>query len=204
MAEQLRGKKSGSIGASDDYGCYRTLFEYHQLCWAHPHRKFRDLAESGSLSGKALKACQRAYHDFADVYKKARATRELLLGNTLSAEQKVAERLKLEKLFGQLFEPSPHDPEKLKTIRESLEKRKNDYFTFFDFPYLPLDNNKAERALRKIVIKRKKSFGCQSQNGADILSILYSVVFSMVKSNPGKNFFQLYGETIEYEEKVSE
>lgn len=201
VAEQLRGEKSGSIGASDDYGCYRTLFDYHQLCWAHPHRKLRDLAESGCLSGKALKACQRAYHDFADVYKKARNTRLLLLGNTLSDEQKISERLKLEELFKQLFEPSPHDPEKLKNIRKSLEKRKNDYFTFFDYPILPLDNNKAERALRKIVLKRKKSFACRSQRSANVLSILYSVVFTLVESNPGKNFFQLYGDVIEDEIK---
>jgi len=57
-----------------------------------------------------------------------------------------------------------------------------------------LDNNKAERKIRKVVLKRKKSFGSRSQKGADTLSILYSVIFTMVEENPEKNFFKLYEE----------
>ena len=36
----------GKLGISDDYGAYKNAFEDHQLCWAHPQRKLRDLAES--------------------------------------------------------------------------------------------------------------------------------------------------------------
>ena len=35
-----------NVGISDDYGAYRNEFEKHQLCWAHPQRKLRDMAES--------------------------------------------------------------------------------------------------------------------------------------------------------------
>ena len=106
-------------------------------------------------------------------------------------------------LFAKLFISTEHDPDKLKAIRDSLKKRQDRYFTFFDFPDLPLDNNKAERALRKIVIKRKKSFGCRSPKGADALSILYSVIFSLMASNPENNFFTLYNQAIEFEDERS-
>lgn len=201
VAEKLRGEEKGSIGVSDDYGGYRYLFENHQLCWAHPHRKLRDLAESGSLIGKHKKACQMAYQLFADVYKKSRRVKERLVSEIWTEEQKKKERLKLEKLFEKLFEATTYDPEKLKTIRETLKERKDRYFTFFDFPSVPLDNNKAERAIRKIVIKRKKSLGCQSQKGANVLSILYSVVFSLIESNPTENFFTLYSQALDFEQE---
>jgi transposase len=197
VAEELRGEKSGSIGVSDDYGSYRNLFDYHQLCWAHPNRKLRDMAESENLSGKTKKVCKKAYRDFAKVYKKAKKTREKLQSGTWDEEERIKQRTKLEKLFEILFETTPYDPEKLKAIRASLKKRKDRYFTFFLFPYLPLDNNKAERALRKIVIKRKKSFGCRSQKGANVLSILCSVVFSLIESNPNQSFFTLYRRAIQ-------
>ena len=200
VAEALRGPKAGSTGVSDDYPGYWNLFEHHQLCWAHPNRKLRDLAESGNLKGKSKKVCQKAYKDFANVYKKSRKARKKLIEKAWTEEVKAKERKKLEKLFELLFDSTPHDPEKLKVIRESLKERKERYFTFFDFPHLPLDNNKAERAIRKVVLKRKKSFGCQSQKGANALSILYSVVFTLMESNPDQNFFHLYRQAIEFEE----
>ncbi len=204
VAEKLRGRKEGSIGISDDYGSYKNCFDHHQLCWAHPHRKLRDLAESGSLSGKTRKVCKKVFKKFGKIYKKAEEVKKKLFLEDWPEAKKMEERIKLEKDFESLFKPDEDDPEKLKTIRQRLKERKDRYFTFFDFPYLPLDNNKAERALRKIVLKRKKSFGCQSARGANVLSILYSVVFSLLKSNPDENFFKLYREVTELEPLNSE
>ena len=65
VAQQMRGDKKGSKGVSDDYGSYKNCFEIHSLCWSHPHRKFRDLAESGNLSGRTKKACQKVHKGFA-------------------------------------------------------------------------------------------------------------------------------------------
>lgn len=199
IAEKLRGEKEGSIGISDDYGSYRNCFEYHQLCWAHPHRKLRDLAESGNLSGRSKKVCQKVFKEFREIYQKAEKIRSNMLKENRLEEEKTEERQKLEKDFQNLFKSDPDDPEKLKNIRQSLKKRHDRYFTFFKFPYLPLDNNKAERGLRKVVLKRKKSFGCQSARGANVLSILYSVVFSLLESNPEESFFKLYRQATEFE-----
>jgi hypothetical protein len=43
---------------------------------------------------------------------------------------------------------------------------------------IPMDNNKAKRALRLLVLKRKSSYGSKIQTGADKMSILYSVLLS--------------------------
>jgi hypothetical protein len=44
---------------------------------------------------------------------------------------------------------------------------------------IPADNNKAERALRHMVIKRRTSFGSKTQKGAEVSSILSSVILSL-------------------------
>ena len=109
-------------------------------------------------------------------------------------------RKELEILFDAVSVETDHDPEKLKTLKQTLKERKKPYFTFFMFPWLPLDNNKAERAIKKVVLKRKKSFGSRSQKGADVLSILYSVIFSLVETYPDENFFSLYKKVVEFDE----
>jgi transposase len=200
VAKELRGEKKGSIGVSDDYGGYRNLFDYQQLCWSHPYRKLRDLAQSQILRGKQRQDCCKAYRDFANVYQKAEKIKKTLQSGIWDEAEKTNQQAQLEKEFVGLFESKPDEPEKLKAIRKSLQEKQGRYFTFFRFHHLPLDNNKAERAIRKIVLKRKKSFGCRSQEGADILSILYSVIFTLTESNPDKSFFTLYRQAVEFED----
>ena len=38
-AQAVLGEMFDGIGVSDDYGAYKSLFETHQLCWAHLLRK---------------------------------------------------------------------------------------------------------------------------------------------------------------------
>jgi transposase len=201
VAERLRGGlkeegKRNSKGVSDNYGAYKNLFEHHQLCWAHPHRKLRDLAESTKLQGITKKTCQKAYKEFQEVYKKSRKLREELLESssedTLTKTQKEKRIKQGKKLFQKLYKERKNDPDKLKKIRESLKANEEKYFTFLEYPNLPLDNNKAERAIRKVVIRRKKTMGSKSPKGADTLSILYSVIFSLKENSPEKSFFELY------------
>ena len=48
-----------------------------------------------------------------------------------------------------------------------------------------MTNNKAERALRPLVIKRKLSYGSKTQKGADVISILLSVCTTLRHQHPG-------------------
>ncbi|MBT6921418.1 MAG: IS66 family transposase [Candidatus Pacebacteria bacterium] len=202
VAEQLRGgKKKGSKGVSDDYGAYKNCFDIHSLCWSHPHRKLRDLAESNNISGKTKQVCIRAHRNFAKTYKKADKIRKKLLKGAWTELEKQKAKEKLEELFNAVLPETKHDPDKLRTLKKTLKKRKERYFTFLNFPWLPLDNNKAERAIKRVVLKRKKSFGCRSQKGADVLSVLYSSIFSVVETFPNENFFTLYEKILLFDEK---
>ena len=210
VAEKLRGNLNegnvrNQVGISDDYGAYRNMFINHQLCWAHPHRKLRDLAESGVLKDPVLKHCRVVYEKFAQLYESARKAKEKFDSNGYKTkEEKNDEERKLSDLFDKITVPDKKDPDKLRRIRKSLAARKDRYFTFLRIKGIPLDNNKAERSLRRVVLKRKKSFGSRSQKGANVLSILYSVVFSIYWSHPPEEFFERYQEALELFEAATQ
>ena len=66
------------------------------------------------------------------------------------------------------------------------QERIDDLFRFTQDKKIAGDNNLAERGLRKAVIIRKISNGSRSNNGAEILEILLSVVETarLQKQNP--------------------
>lgn len=171
-------------GITDDYGAYRKAFKIHALCWSHPLRKFRDLTEAGYLTENQIAAAIVTYQSFAALYEKVRAVR--------ATPFVFSERLKilpeLEAVFEKIFQPHENDPQKLLTLKESLRKNQPCYFICVTTQGVSPDNNKAERTLRHLVLKRKNSYGSKTQKGADASSILYSVLLSLWRTSKDKFF----------------
>jgi transposase len=172
-----------NVGISDNYGAYRNIFKHHQLCWAHPQRKLKDLIESNQFEGKEKMRIIETYNQFSSLYMKIK---ERLKDDISSYLQR-----KYQMQFDHITENRNHDPTQLKKLKQSLRKDKEKYFTFLKHTDIPIDNNKAERALRPLVIKRKISFGSKTQRGAETTSILASVILSL-KWNDPMNWFQKY------------
>ena len=189
---QSRGKgnieklnQKTDIGITDDYGAYKNQFKEHQLCWAHLYRKFRELKESDILKEKQKEICLTNYKNISGIYEKLKQTLKTKF------EYEKTHKYFLQKLT-ELSKPNTNDFKKLKTIKESLFKNREKYLTCLKFPGLiPTDNNKAERGLRHLVIKRKISYGSKTEKGAETTSILSSVLLSLKWMNPD-NFFQKY------------
>jgi hypothetical protein len=173
----------GKIGISDDYGAYKNSFAKHQLCWAHPQRKLRDMAESDEFGKRKKKQILKTYQSFSDLYQNIRKK----IGNEISPYLKT----RFQNIFNQITESHSLDPTPLSKLKTSLRKNKQKYFTFLNHAGIPIDNNKAERALRHLVIKRKISFGSKTQRGAETTGILASIILSLKWNNP-KNWFQEY------------
>lgn len=187
-AEKLKGEDNQEqVGITDDYGAYRALFKCHQLCWAHPLRKLRDLSDSESLPAEKREHCQKTYQDLNNLHQ---ALKESLVQPFDLAKRQTAKQQMLKQLT-KLAKLHPQDPSKLITIKHGFLKNKEKYFTCLDFKAVPTTNNKAERALRHLVLKRKCSFGSKTQKGAETMSVLCSVLLSLWWSKP-KNFFQEY------------
>ncbi len=171
------------VGISDDYGAYKNSFIAHQLCWAHPHRKLRDMAGSGEFGEGQKKQNTDTFRQFSNLYQRIRKT----IGTEISPHLK----RKFQKVFEEITESHSCDPTPLAKIKLSLRKNTEKYFTFLKHPNIPIDNNKAERCLRHLVIKRRTSFGSKTQRGAETTSILASVILSL-KWNGPENWFTKY------------
>lgn len=167
---------AGKIGITDDYGAYKNAFAEQQLCWAHPQRKLRDVAESAEIPEEKRENCKNTYFQFGTLYKNIR--------QSLRQEIPHHFRRKFQALFDKITESHALDPTPLSKIKASLKRNKGKYFTFLNHTNIPIDNNKAERALRHLVIKRKISFGSKTQRGAETTSILASVIMSLKWNNP--------------------
>lgn len=174
---------TAKVGISDDYGAYTNAFPEHQLCWAHPQRKLRDMAESEEFGKRKKKQILTTYQGFSNLYQNIRKK----IGDEISPYLKT----RFHNIFNQISESYSLDPIPLSKLKISLRKNKAKYFTFLKHTGIPIDNNKAERALRHLVIKRKISFGSKTQRGAETTSILASVILSL-KWNDPVNWFQKY------------
>ena len=186
-------KDSTAIGVTDDYGVYKNLFRNHQLCWAHLHRKFRDLAESKIIKSEVLDVCQKAFKKESEIYSEIRG----VVGRSdLTQEERGFLVIKFTGQLQKLSKPTKHDPKKLLTYKQTLSKNIHKYLTCIRFPNIPADNNQAERSLRHIVLKRKNSFGHISSRGAETSSILMSVFLTIRNriKETNQTFFEAYAE----------
>lgn len=177
--------ESDLIGVSDNFGVYKNWFKNHQLCRAHPIRKFRDLAQSKKLNKLKKEICKTAYEWLQKVHAN--------LLNILEEQKKLPKSriIKLYEEFEKMTVSVENEPEKLTKLRVSLKKNKEKYFTCLHHEWVPTTNNTAERVLRPLVIKRKLCFGSKTMNGANIMEVLYSVVFSLMAKSRS-NFFDNY------------
>lgn len=188
-AEKLKGENN-KVAITDDYGAYKNLFENHQLCWAHPLRKFRDLKDSQSLTKIQHDNCKSTYEKFAKLFKETEKINETPLSNKQKHKSKLFKKMEI------ISKIKKNDPSKLITYKETLNSNIKKYFTCLDFEKIPMTNNKAERSFRHLVLKRKTSFGVKTDKGAKTLEILYSVVMSLWRSKP-QNFFASYQHLLE-------
>jgi len=131
--------------------------------------------------------CQLVYEEFAKLYCEVQriSTDALKKKERLSAKERLMPQLE------RVAKPHPLDPLKLKRIKKRLLEQKECNFVCITHKGIPADNNKAERALRHLVLKRKNSYGSKTQKGADTMSILYSVLLSSWWESK-ETFFQEY------------
>ena len=192
MKKLLKRGEKEQVWISDDYGVYRNIFKHHQLCWAHPNRKLRDLTESNKLNKKKNKLCVVTYKKFNKLYKKLNK----ILEEDFDIEKRKEQQKELKKEFEEVTKIDENEPEKLKKIKASLKKNKEKYFTCMLHKWIPADNNAAERWLRHVVLKRKNSFWSKTSTWAEVMSVLLSVMMTLWNDDKD-NFFKKYSSLLE-------
>ena len=117
----LAGDDYEGIGISDDYNGYKNTFKEgkHALCWAHPHRKFKDIKNSEKLSKLKKEHCKKTYDEFAELYKDVRE----VCAKPFVKKERIKEKERLIPVFENAAAPHKKDPEKIVTIKSRLLKQ---------------------------------------------------------------------------------
>jgi hypothetical protein len=164
VVTEILGEKYNGILVTDFYAAYNIHLGLHQRCWVHFLRDLRKLKELYPFDGipewvDAVIAIYRRAKEFASEDPKARARKRIEFQNEIvelartPAEQQV-----------------PH-----RVLAKRILQFEAELFTFVEYPYVPSENNEAERAVRPSVIARKISGGTRSKEGSDTKAILQSL-----------------------------
>ncbi len=185
--DELLGENFDKIRVSDAYPAYKNKPGTAQQCWAHPHRKLRDLANSSTLAKRKKKHCQKTYKTFSGIYKKLRE----YISKPYDKATRIKQKQQLLEQIRTWTHPNAKDPKKLKNIKLQFVNYEVEWFTCMDYDGVPCDNNKAERMLRHFVIKRKISFGTKTKKTSETFSVLASVFMTYWKKYEADFFSQI-------------
>ena len=190
-SEALVGNNYSQIGITDRYASYKDLFGNgkHQICWAHLHRTARDLTRLECLTVKKLKHVTKFHQEIASIYATVRQYKDC----PFDAVKRTIQAKDLLTQVTALCQPSLLDPKKLTDLKAGILDYQACLFPCLTIDGIPADNNKAERALRKLVIKRKKSFGVKTMKGARTMEVLLSVCQSYYNRDKDNFLATLHG-----------
>ena len=170
----------------DRYSAYKRLARLRggkvtlAFCWSHMRRDFVECA-AGQV--RLTDWCQGWIERIASIYRLNEARlehhdpgrkRQTLAFDAAQGALKEA----LDGLFAEAeleLAGLPDEAREGKALRSLLNHREG-LSVFVDRPQVPLDNNRAERFLRGPAIGRRLSFGSDSEDGARLTAIMYSVV----------------------------
>ena len=85
-------------------------------------------------------------------------------------------------------QPHALDPKKLADLKAGMMEYDDCLFVCLTVDGIPADNNRAERDIRKLVMKRRKSLGSKTTKGARTMEVLLSVCWSLYNRDRN-NFF---------------
>jgi transposase len=190
--QRLHGKPNvtnlDNVYVTDDYQAYRNLPGYQQLCWVHLYRSIRDLCYNQNLPREQLASVRQWYEAFAAIYQDLR----LYLSEPYDdvVRQTQAEEL-WQRIQTLAIQPKPleGEPDKLTRLKAQLLRAGVDRLLVCLLKDTPCDNNRAERDLRQLVLKRKRSFGSKTKQGAQALSTVLSICTTAWHSSP-TGYFQ--------------
>jgi transposase len=172
--QALLGEDYEGIVGSDRYSAYNGLDpDKRQACWAHLKRDFQALVERGGHSktvGRLLLA--QTQQTFAWWHRVRDGT--LARADFQAAMQPIRREVSALLHIGTFVNLGITR----RTCRNIL-KVEQALWTFVDQEGVEPTNNAAERALRRGVIWRRRSFGTQSENGSRFVERILTVVMTL-------------------------
>jgi len=183
VAQSLLGQYEGIVVA-DGYQVYETLARAEGKagfdlanCWAHVLRKMRDCLETEPDRTK------EALHLIGQLYKIEAEVEGPFPGDERAQAQRAELRdTRSREVIDQIrdwgFSQGGLTRSDFGKAVTYMLKRWKGLTLFLSDPRIPLDNNHAERSLRKLVTGRKVHYGSRSEAGLRIAEVHYSLIDS--------------------------
>ncbi len=144
-------------------------------CWAHTLRKFRDIEGNfPQPCGQILSLIGRLYDVETEVGGVFPGDAEIRRQRRALRKEKSKPLLQQIRLWAETAAGLPRS-ELGRAVRYMLARWEG-LSRFVDNPWIPLDNNAAERSLRGPVIGRKVHYGSKSKRGIQVAAIFYTLL----------------------------
>jgi transposase len=173
-AQDLLGAAFGGIVGSDRWSAYTWIdATRRQLCWAHLVRDFAAFVERGGDAARVGQGLLAAADELFGLWYRVRE-------GTLSRPDCQAAMAPLQAQVGALLqEGATLEHAKTRRACQNILKLEDALWTFVAVEGVEPTNNAAERALRRAVLWRRRSFGTQSAAGSQFAARLLTVVTTL-------------------------
>jgi len=173
-AQTLLGATFAGIVGSDRWGGYTWVDPtQRQVCWAHLRRDFAAFVERGGEPARLGQALLDVSATIFGLWSRVRA-------GTLSRTAFGAAMEPLQAQVGALLqEGATLEHAKTRRACQNIHKLEPALWTFVTQDGVEPTNNAAERALRRAVVWRRRSFGTQSVEGSRFAERLLTVVTTL-------------------------
>jgi len=173
--KRLIGADYAGIVGSDRWSAYNWLDEQQrQLCWSHLGRDFQALVDRG---GDSALLGQPLLVQVEKMFSLWHQVQDGALARPAFQEAMQSVRREVESLLEIGLLAVKHA--KTKATCGNILKYKEALWTFVDQEGVEPTNNAAERALRRPVIWRRRSFGTQSEAGSRFVERIQTAVTSL-------------------------
>ncbi len=173
-AREVIGHAQKGVVSTDRYSAYSWIGPHQrQICWAHLKRDFQAITERGGASqeiGAALLAETKELFRLWHQVKAGTLSRRKFQKSVAPVEQRVKELLD---------EGSECAHGKTRRTCQQIRMLEAALWTFVRVGGVEPTNNDAERALRRAVLLRRKSFGTQSAAGSRFVERILTVVTTL-------------------------
>jgi IS1 family transposase len=173
-AQEIIRESAKGVVTTDRYGAYNWLApRRRQLCWAHLMRDFQAMVERGADSARIG---QELLEQIKEMFRLWYEVRD----GTLSRREFVVALQPIQHQVKKLLEAGSRSGHR-KTGRtcQRIMKVEKSLWTFTRVEGVEPTNNAAERALRRAVLWRRKSFGTQSASGSEFVERILTAVTTL-------------------------
>jgi len=173
-AQHILGEQFGGIVGSDRYSAYNWLeVDHRQICWAHLRRDFQSFIERGEESRRIGQALLEQVSVMFALWSQTQAgnmSQTEFQNQMRPVQQRVGELVREGRSVGHA-----------KTSRTCTQilKMEPALWTFVRVDGVEPTNNSAERALRRAVLWRRRSFGTQSEGGSRFVERILTAVTTL-------------------------